>query len=222
MTAVWNAGCCSRYFGKICSFDKRYHMVCFGTLSNSYVMFGGKKISWYSLNVSEENDMLSSGRKAGLVPAVGGDPHRGVWCAAGEEQFQEADESLRAELPNHRAKHELPAPPRGLGVDDSGQYLLVLQLSLSVDDRTLTWVAHVSSCTECCRCLFWWWSYWTPAPRSWSAWRTAGTLQHRLDHDKDMQPNLKSAFICYFFLSRSSNCVFVGGVPGAAAVWPIL
>lgn len=145
MTAVWNAGCSSRYFGKICSFDKRYQMVCFGTLSNSYVMFGGgKKISRYLLNASEENDMSSPGRKAGLVPAVGGDPHRGVWRAAGEEQFQEADESLRAELPNHRTKHELPAPPGGLGVDDSGQYLLVLQLFLSVDaqpwrDSDLSW-----------------------------------------------------------------------------------
>lgn len=42
--------------------------------------------------------MLSLGRKAGLLPTVGSHPHRGVRRAAGEEQFQEADESLRPEL----------------------------------------------------------------------------------------------------------------------------
>lgn len=64
--------------------------------------------------------VLSSGREAGLVPAVGGGPHRGVRCAPGEEQLQEADESLRAELVDLRPQHELPALPGGVRVDGAG------------------------------------------------------------------------------------------------------
>lgn len=67
---------------------------------------------------------LCSGREAGLVPAVGGGAHRGVRRAAGEEQLQEADEGVRAELVHHGPQHELPALPGGLGVDGAGQSAL--------------------------------------------------------------------------------------------------
>lgn len=40
---------------------------------------------------------------------------------------------------------------------------------------------RVSSYTGCCRCPSWWWSFWTRARRSWSAWRTAGTSPLRFE-----------------------------------------
>lgn len=52
---------------------------------------------------------------------MGGGAHRGVRRAAGEEQLQEADEGVRAELAHHGPQHELPALPGGLGVDGAGQ-----------------------------------------------------------------------------------------------------
>lgn len=64
--------------------------------------------------------MLRLGREAGLLPAVGGGPHRGVWRATGEKQLQEADEGVRAQLIVHRSQHELPAQLGGVGVDDIG------------------------------------------------------------------------------------------------------
>lgn len=52
---------------------------------------------------------------------MGGGAHRGVRRAAGEEQLQEADEGVCAELAHHRPAHELPALPGGLRVDGAGQ-----------------------------------------------------------------------------------------------------
>lgn len=52
----------------------------------------GEEVAWRPAMTCR----LCSGREAGLVPAVGGGPHRGVRRAAGEEQLQEADEGLCA------------------------------------------------------------------------------------------------------------------------------
>lgn len=64
--------------------------------------------------------LLWSGWKAGLLPAVGGGAYRGLWCTAGEEQFQEADESLCAFRTQHWTKHDLSPLPGGIGLDESG------------------------------------------------------------------------------------------------------
>lgn len=64
--------------------------------------------------------MLCLGREAGLFPALGGGSHWGVWRAAGEKQFQEADEGVRAELLEHRPQHELSALLGGVRVDGIG------------------------------------------------------------------------------------------------------
>lgn len=94
-------------------------------------MLEGKRAENKCALASSTITVLSSGREAGLVPAVGGGPHRGVRRAAGEEQLQEADESLRAELLDDRPQHELPALPGGVRVDGAGTSRFVFLSRLS-------------------------------------------------------------------------------------------
>lgn len=77
-----------------------------------------------------------SGWKAGLLPAVGGGAYRGLWCTAGEEQFQEADESLCAFLNQHWSKHDFSPLPGGVRVDESGTlHFFPFKLGLSDNNK---------------------------------------------------------------------------------------
>lgn len=144
------------------------------------------------LTVGEQTNpsVFCSGWKAGLLSAVGGGAHRGLWRTAGEEQFQEADESLCAFLPKHWTKHDLSPLPGGVRLDESGTNP---QLS-SFENCSIQCISHLSliiifdvdcfcvshySFTGFYRCLFLLWSFLTMVPLSWLVWRTAGMSQHR-------------------------------------------
>lgn len=74
------------------------------------------------------------------------------------------------------------------------------------------------SFTGSCRCPFWWWSYWIPAPRSWSAWRKDGTSPLRYG------PSAGAVTFWRSGSAGSERCVLfcVGGVSGAAAFRSVL